>query len=292
MTTVSYSIGTSITKSKEPKSSLKVDDISETYVQEINSIKSLLGDEDQLVIDKSASRLFVLDFKGGLTAVEVEQLRSEVTSVLGVAKKEDSILIRLESPGGTANGYGLGMAQLERIKARNIKLVVSVDRIAASGGYLMASVADEIIASPFAYVGSIGVVASMPNFKNLMDKVGIDFNEFTAGESKRNLGMFKVNTPDDIKKLELQLTRTHDAFKDVVSTNRPDVNISNVATGDYWLAINAKEKGLVDKIITSDDYILEHVKNGDRVIKFERSVEKPMSDILLDKLVKVVKINI
>ena len=104
-------------------------------------------------------RVYVLDFKGSMDAHEVASLREEVTAVLAVATPQDQVVVRLESPGGVVHGYGLAASQLQRLREKQIPLTVAVDKVAASGGYMMACVADKIVAAPFSIIGSIGVVA-------------------------------------------------------------------------------------------------------------------------------------
>jgi len=201
-------------------------------------------------------KLFVIDFKGSMDAHEVESLRKEVSAVVQIATKNDKVLIRLESPGGVVHGYGLASSQLKRITDREIPLVVSVDKVAASGGYMMACIANEIVAAPFAIIGSIGVIAQVPNFSKILKKNDIDFEQVTAGEFKRTLTLFGENTDKGREKFQQEINETHDLFKQHVSDNRPSLEINKVATGEHWYGNQALELGLVDKISTSDDYLL------------------------------------
>ena len=201
-------------------------------------------------------QLFVIDFSGSMDAHEVDYLREEITAILCVAKPEDEVLVRLESGGGVVHGYGLAASQLQRIKDKNIKLTISVDKVAASGGYMMACVADHVLAAKFAIIGSIGVIAQLPNFNKLLKKSNIDFEQHTAGEFKRTLTMFGENNDQGREKFKAELEDVHHMFKDFVQSQRPELDIAKVATGEYWYGIKAKELGLVDDIQTSDDYIL------------------------------------
>lgn len=200
---------------------------------------------------------FVLNFKGDIAATQVEQLRQEVTAVLAIATKKDEVVVRLESPGGSVNGYGLAAAQLQRIRDKHIPLTVCIDQVAASGGYLMACVANRIIAAPFAIVGSIGVVAQLPNFHRWLKKNNIDVELLTAGEYKRTLTLFGENTEAGRKKFQSDLEKIHTAFRNYILSNRHILNIDQVATGEHWLATDALALGLVDNLQTSDDYLLE-----------------------------------
>lgn len=224
-------------------------------------------------------RLFVVDFHGSMDAKEVASLREEITAILSVAGEHDEVLVRLESGGGVVHGYGLASSQLERLKQANIKLTIAVDKVAASGGYMMACISDTLIAAPFAIVGSIGVVAQLPNFNRLLKKNNIDFEQLTAGEYKRTLTMFGQNDEAGRAKFQDELEETHILFKNFVSQHRPDMDIEKIATGEHWFATQAYEKGLVDKLQTSDDYILEANKTK-KVFAIKYVVRKKLAEKL------------
>ncbi len=201
-------------------------------------------------------RVWVIDFKGSMDAHEVNALREEVTAVLAVAKPGDRAVVRLESPGGVVHGYGLAASQLQRLRDKNIPLTVTVDKVAASGGYMMACVAEKIIAAPFAIVGSIGVVAQIPNFNRFLKSKDIDIELHTAGQYKRTLTLLGENTEEGRQKFREDLNETHHLFKEFVQRMRPALDIEQVATGEHWYGQQALEKGLVDEINTSDEVIL------------------------------------
>ena len=204
---------------------------------------------------KSKRRVYVVNFEGNIAASAVDNLREEITAILSVANKKDEIVVRLESSGGMVHSYGLASSQLDRIKKAKLKLTICVDKVAASGGYMMACVGDKIIAAPFAIVGSIGVVAQMPNFNKLLKKHDIDFELLTAGEHKRTLTLFGKNTDKGREKFIEELNETHELFKEYVSKRRPNVDINKIASGEIWFGSRAKELSLVDEISTSDEYI-------------------------------------
>ncbi|MEM7691248.1 MAG: protease SohB [Pseudomonadota bacterium] len=208
----------------------------------------------------SRPKLYVLDFNGDIRASEVERLREEISILLGELSEEDEVLLRLESPGGVVHGYGLAASQLKRIRDAGAKLTVAVDKVAASGGYMMACVASEIIAAPFAVVGSIGVVAQLPNFHRLLKKNDIDFEMITAGEHKRTLTVFGENTDEDRNKFREDIEDTHELFKDFVKENREVVDIAKVATGEVWFGRRALAEKLVDSLQTSDDFIQQKLE--------------------------------
>lgn len=208
-------------------------------------------------------RVFVLDFHGDIKASEVECLREEITTVLTLAKPSDEIVIKVESGGGMVHSYGLASSQLARITNKNIPLTVCVDKVAASGGYMMACVANKIVAAPFAILGSIGVVAQLPNFHKLLKKNDIDYEMFTAGEYKRTVTMFGENTDKGRTKFVEELEDTHVLFKDFVSEHRPQVDIASVATGEVWFGLRAKSVNLVDELQTSDEYLFAQAENAD-----------------------------
>lgn len=203
-------------------------------------------------------KVYVLTFDGDIRASAVESLRKEITAILSVADAEhDEIVVCLESPGGMVHGYGLAASQLARIKNKKIPLTICVDKVAASGGYMMACIADKIIAAPFAIIGSIGVVAQIPNFNRLLEKSNIDVEILTAGEYKRTLTMFGKNTEVGRKKFQEELEDTHILFKDFVQMNRPVLDMAKVATGEHWFGQRALALQLVDELKTSDEYIVE-----------------------------------
>jgi serine protease SohB len=219
------------------------------------------------------SCLYVLDFKGSMDAGEVVSLREEISAVLAVAKPEDEVLLRLESPGGVVHGYGLAASQLQRLRDKGIRLTVAVDKVAASGGYMMACVADRIVAAPFSIIGSIGVVAQIPNFNRLLKRNNIDMELHTAGAYKRTLTLFGENSAEGREKFQQDLNETHTLFKQFVHEMRPSLDIEAVATGEYWYGSLAKEKGLVDSIGTSDDLLIAEMSNHE-VIKVHYAQRK------------------
>lgn len=207
--------------------------------------------------EQAKPRVFVVNFDGDIRASAVTQLREEVTTILSVAKPEDEVVACVESPGGMVHNYGLAASQLARLREKNIPLTVAVDKVAASGGYMMACVANKIIAAPFAVIGSIGVIAQLPNFNRLLKKHDIDYEQITAGEYKRTLTMFGENDDKARAKFKEEIDETHALFKDFVKSNRDVVDIDAVATGEHWYGAQAIERNLVDKLQTSDDYLLE-----------------------------------
>ncbi|MCB1919973.1 MAG: protease SohB [Candidatus Competibacteraceae bacterium] len=207
--------------------------------------------------------VFVLNFHGDIRAAAVTSLREEVTAVLTAAQPEDEVLVRLESAGGLVHGYGLAAAQLLRIRDRRLKLTVAVDKVAASGGYMMACVADRIIAAPFAILGSIGVIAQLPNFNRLLKKHDVDFEQFMAGEHKRTVTLFGENTDKGRQKFQEEIEDIHSLFKDFVKNHRPQVDLERVATGEHWFGARALDCRLVDELRTSDDYLLDTSTGAD-----------------------------
>ena len=203
--------------------------------------------------------LFVLDFRGSTKGHEFKDLRLKIDAILEVADEHDEVIVNLCSPGGLVNSYGLCASQLERLRSRNIFLTVTVDEVAASGGYLMACVANKIVAAPFAYVGSIGVIAGIPNFRRVLNKYDVDYEQITAGKFKRTLSVFGENTEEGRQKFKEELEAVHERFKEQVLRYRPQLDVAKVTTGEHWLALDAKELGLVDDIATSDEYIAQRV---------------------------------
>ena len=224
---------------------------------------------------KRKPKAFVLDFLGDIKASAVPSLREEVTAILDVAKKNDQIILRLDNHGGVVHEHGLAASQLARIRQKKINLVVVVDKVAASGGYLMACVANKIYAAPFAILGSIGVIAQLPNFNRLLDNYGVDFEQVTAGQYKRNVTMFGKNTDEDREKLKEQLEEIHSLFKSSVNEYRPELNLDKVATGEYWYGTRALELGLIDEIKTSDELLLEMSKKYE-IFSVKLKIKQPL----------------
>jgi serine protease SohB len=233
--------------------------------------------------EKYESTVFVLDFHPKLRAREVQALRKEIDVITQVATPMDEVVVRIDSPGGTVTGYGHAASQLLRVHELGIPLTICVDEIAASGGYMCAAIADKIIAAPFAYIGSIGVVAEIPNFVGLMNKLGVRYLELTAGKNKRTLTPFSEPTPEK-EAVELErLQAIHAAFKQLIKKRRPNLDIDKVADGNYWLAVDAKELGLVDIIQTSDEYLIQQSKSNRRILKISCEPEgKRIISKLLD----------
>ena len=271
--------------SRKHKPKLEITSLNEHY-DYFNSImsKEVLGkkpSKKKKSKKDNQTTLYVIDFHGDIRASQVEQLRDEITAVLCTAKTGDEVLVRLDSPGGIVNSYGLAASQLQRIRDKNIPLTVSIDKMAASGGYLMACVANHIIAAPFAIIGSIGVVAQMPNFHRWLKKHDIDVELLTAGEYKRTLTLFGENTEKGRKKAQEDLEKIHTAFRNYVASNRDQLDIDKVSTGEHWLAKDAFDLKLVDELCTSDDYLLEKIINH-KVFK----ISIPPKASLANKLLK------
>lgn len=261
-------------RQKSHSGELKIQNLSESLRKICEQMKlEMLNDKERKKAKKVAKkakakevfdqRVFVIDFKGSMDAHETESLRREITAILAIADVEkDEVLLRLESPGGVVHGYGLAAAQLKRLRDKGLKLTISVDKVAASGGYMMACIGDRIVAAPFAVVGSIGVLAQIPNFHRLLKKNDIDFEQITAGEYKRTLTVFGENTEKGRKKFKDDIENIHGLFKDFVKENRTSLNIDDVATGEIWYGQAALEKGLIDEIKTSDDLLLEAIERA------------------------------
>ena len=221
-------------------------------------------------------RVYVIDFKGDIRATATTSLREEVSAVLAVASADDQVLVRLENSGGTVHEHGLAASQLLRIKEKNIPLIISVDKVAASGGYLMACVASRIIAAPFAIVGSIGVIAQLPNFNRFLEDKGVDFEQITAGRYKRTVTMFGKNTDEDRGKLKEEIEDVHELFKMQILGHRPQIDIERIATGEHWYGTRALELGLIDENRTSDDFLGQAATDSDLYgLTFKRKKSLP-----------------
>lgn len=251
----------------------------------VPAFKKSIKDEDRArkkaskgKTDEDRRRIYVLDFDGDLQASKVDHLRHEITAVLTSARTQDEVLVRIESPGGMVHGYGLAASQLERVRQNKIRLVTAVDKVAASGGYLMASVSDHIIAAPFALVGSIGVVAQIPNVHRLLKKHDVDVEVLTAGKYKRTLTIFGENTDQGRAKFVEELEDVHALFQEFVQANRPQVSLDEIATGEAWYGRRALEHRLVDELSTSDAYITNACNDADvyevRWVEHKKPIER------------------
>ncbi len=275
----------------EPEGHIEIHNLNEKYKHIGETIHYAVNDNEAIKIEKKAEkksdkkkhkaakkaakhpeqhdtgsdrkRLYVLAFDGDIRASATDHLREEISAVLPQIREGDEILLKLESPGGLVHSYGLAASQLQRIADAKVPLTIAVDKVAASGGYMMACVGNTIIAAPFAVIGSIGVIAQLPNFNRLLKKHDIDIELLTAGEYKRTLTMLGENTEKGRQKFIEELEDTHTLFKEFVATNRPDLDVAKVSTGEVWYGRRALEVGLVDTLQTSDAFVQERLKEQD-----------------------------
>lgn len=278
-------------RQRQRKGQIEIQDLNEAYWQNQELLQHSLLDKKAFKkwhkhaakslesLQQQDKRLFVIDFKGSMDAHETEALREEVSAILAVAKPADEVVVRLESGGGVVHGYGLAASQLDRFKKQQIPLTVAVDKVAASGGYMMACVADKILAAPFAIIGSIGVIAQLPNFNKLLKKHDVDFEQFTAGEFKRTVTLFGENTPQGRQKFQQELEETHQLFKQFVAEHRPTLDLDKVATGEHWFGYQALALKLVDELSTSDDYLQQACLQG-QVLQVKYQPKKRLAEKL------------
>jgi serine protease SohB len=268
-------------KSKPKEGGISIRNMNDQYEKRKDTLHSELLDKKELkklakekkkrAKEKSAKseevverrKVYVLNFDGDIKASAVDAMREEITAILSVATEKDEVVVRLESGGGMVHSYGLASSQLLRIKEANVRLTVCVDKVAASGGYMMACVADKIIAAPFAVLGSIGVVAQVPNIHRLLDKNLVDVELHTAGKYKRTLTMLGENTDEGREKFRQDLEDTHVLFKEFVSSQRDVVDIESIATGDVWYGTKALDNKLIDELSTSDGYLVNRFNDSD-----------------------------
>lgn len=267
----------SLRKMLSPKSKfISVINMNDVYLQTTADIANALGSD---VIpnpsrSRNARKIFVIDFKGDVFAQQSHGLSQEITAVLAAIDPDrDEVLVRVESAGGAVHSYGYASSQIARLKKAGIRTTVSVDRIAASGGYMMACVADKIISAPFAIVGSIGVVAELPNFNKLITDLGVEYKQYTAGEFKRTISTWAPITEEGENKFVHDLNETYDLFKSHVAMHRPDMDIDSLATGEHWYGTQAFDRGLVDEIKTSDEWIIERIRDAE-VLKIVYMADK------------------
>ena len=245
--------------------------------QKAQKKKSKQEDKKSAKSDDQKKHVYVLNFDGDIKASSVDNLREEISAILTTANKDDEVVVKLESGGGMVHGYGLAASQLKRIRDKEIPLTVCVDKIAASGGYMMACVGNQIVSAPFAIIGSIGVLAQIPNFNKVLKEKNIDFEQFKAGDYKRTVTFFGETTDEDRQKMQSEIEQTHYLFKDFVKQQRPTLDIEKVATGEHWFGTEALELGLIDKIQTSDDYLMEQAENAD-ILEISFEAKKKLKD--------------
>ena len=231
-------------------------------------------------------RVFVLDFKGDLAATQAGALGREITCLLGLLRSEDEVVVRLESAGGLVHSYGYAAAQLQRLRDRELRLTVCIDKVAASGGYMMAVTGQQLLAAPFAVIGSIGVVAEMPNFNRLLKKNQVDYEVLTAGEYKRTLTLLGENTPEARQKFIDDLEATHGLFKAYVQRHRPELDIDRVAKGEVWYGEQAVSLNLVDRLMTSEDYLMQKMETAE-VYQLRLKKQQPLAERLALQVAKV-----
>ena len=253
--------------------------LSNKYQSIENGFNSVLINKENVIIEdkKDTSKnhnVFIINYKGSMMATEVEYLKAKIDAIILKANKNDEVIVNMTSPGGVVNGYGLVASQLERLKNAGLKLTATVDTMAASGGYLAAVVADEVIAAPFAYVGSIGVVANVMIYEELLKKIGVTSKVYTSGDSKRTVVPTKMPTKEEEQKLKHELEEIHTQFKNHVLKYRPNVDKKVVFTGQAFLGNEAIKYGLIDKIGTSDDLLIDEFKAGNRLILVSYNMPK------------------
>lgn len=291
--TLLLAVGGILALSKKNKTKIELTPLNKEYEELTEAMqKQIAGKKVKKQKKKKNKKIskptcFVLKFNGDIKASEVEQLRHEVTALLAVAKKGDEVVLVLESPGGAVTGYGLAASQLQRIRDRKIPLTVCIDKVAASGGYLMACIANEIVAAPFAIVGSIGVVSQIPNFHRWLKKHNIDVELMTAGEYKRTLTLLGENTEKGRQKFQEDLEKIHLAFRNFVLQHRANINIDEIATGEHWLAVDAFALRLIDKLKTSDELLIDKMAEFN-LLKITAPHKEPLMGRLMKTAAKIV----
>lgn len=287
-----------VIRSRHLKEQIEVEDISKKYQGYADFLKLFTGNpketkkelkkrrksEKKKKSKQSKKAVYVIDFEGDIRASQVDQLRDKISAALTVARPgTDEVLVRVNSPGGMVHTYGLAAAQLLRFRENNITTTISVDKIAASGGYLMACTGHKIIASPFAILGSIGVVAQVPNLHRLLKKHNIDYEEITAGDYKRTVSLLGEITEKGRQKFLEQIEGTHELFKEFVGTYRPQLDLTRVATGEHWYGKQALELGLVDDLISSDEYLFK-MREEAQILKIDLHGKRKLSEKLADAM--------
>lgn len=264
----------------------KYQEVTQDLLEEIlpkKEFKKYLKEQSKIEKDHDKKNVYVLRFHGDMKGSTVSSLSEEITAVLNIATPKDEVVVCVESGGGVVHAYGLAATQLTRVRHQNIPLTVIVDKVAASGGYLMACVANKILASPFAIIGSIGVIVQLPNFHRLLKDKHVDFEQITAGNYKRTLTMFGQNTEEGREKLRQEVEDIHEIFKNSIQQYRRHIDIAKVSTGEHWVGLQALELKLVDELKTSDDYLLACSKEAN-VYEISYQAKKSLSEKLISNL--------
>jgi serine protease SohB len=206
----------------------------------------------------------VVSFDGDVRATKRKIVSALIDELIVNKDKLSEAVVVVNSPGGSVAEYGLLYAEMERIRAAGISLTVCIDTYAASGGYLMSLPANRIVAAPFAFVGSVGVVAYSPNIHRLLKKHDIEPRLFTAGEFKRTVTLIGDDDEEAKQHFQHQLESLHGLFLAAVKKYRTGANFEKIGTGDHWTAEESQTQnlGLVDHIATSREYLLK--LNADR----------------------------
>ena len=251
-------------------------------------------------VKKYSETVIVLDLIG-VDSARIDRLRDEVSFLLQqhrqhtisynttaekkVCEDEDStsknveVLVLLESPGGSASDFAIASQQLLRLRNEpGMQVTVCVDKVAASGGYMIAcsSSPGRLFAAPFAVLGSIGVVGQNINIQKTLEGWGIRPMVFRAGKEKAPLGLLGDVTSKQMRTIQSMVDDTHTAFKRHVVLARPLLakKIDKVATGKVWLGASAMEAGLIDHIVTSDEYIGHRIQSGARILKLIKNTRR------------------
>jgi serine protease SohB len=265
---------------------IEVTNLNSMYAKTASQVQeALTGVKKDLKRKINKRRCYVIDFNGDIMATQAAALTHEITSVICSARVGDEILVRLESPGGAAYAYGYAASQLERLKNADIHLTVAVDKIAASGGYMMACVADRIIAAPYSIIGSIGVVSEFPNFFNLLESIGIDYKQYTAGKYKRTVSPLGKITDEGEEKFKSDLAEMYELFRTHVHSHRKNLNMDKIATGEHWNGIRAIELGLIDEVGTAEEFIISRLTEFEFVKITFVGDKKTLADKLVANLV-------
>jgi serine protease SohB len=263
---------------------LEKDELKEIAKQEKIKTKNEAKAAKEAAKNKTAAsqtkpRIFLLHFDGDIQASAVVHLKNEINSLLTMAKAGDEVVLQLESPGGVVHGYGLAAAELQRLRDAGLTLTICIDKVGASGGYMMAVVGNKILAAPFAIIGSIGVLSQVPNFHRLLKKHDVDYKEYTAGEYKTTVSLLGEITPEKESKFLEMMQGTHDLFKNHVGKYRPNLELAKVTTGEYWYGTQALGLGLIDEIRTSDDYLFSK-RTTHKMIFVKHEKKKTLSEKL------------
>jgi serine protease SohB len=206
----------------------------------------------------------ITPLKPGLTLASVARTLERAFSI----SRARAVALCINSPGGAAAQSHLIHQRIRALAdEKKLPVIAFVEDVAASGGYMIACAADEIVCDASSIVGSIGVVGGSFGFDKLLDKIGVERRLYTSGERKAMLDPFLPEKPEDVERLKAIQREIHESFIALVKARRGsrlDSRESALFSGEYWTGERSRELGLVDRIGDLRGTLRE--RYGDKVV--------------------------